>query len=324
MNFVNRALANGGKIVPLIISADKTGGTGLFNPSVINVDGRIFANIRHCQYTLYHSEKGKYEHPWGPLCYLHPENDVTLTTTNYLLELDEDLNIKTEHKVDTSALDVKPLWEFIGLEDCRLVHWDDKMYLSGVRRDTTTNGEGRMELSEIKVLDNSVSEVSRFRIPTPTADYSYCEKNWMPVQDMPYHYVKWSNPTDVVRVDPMNKTCSRVFLSTTHVPKPYDYRGGSQVITLGNYRICLAHIVNLFKSKAGRKNGTYRHVFIIWDKDWNVVKYTEPFDFMGGEIEFVCGMTRYKNDMLISFGFQDNAAYLLKVPVKFIEDFINE
>jgi hypothetical protein len=35
-------------------------------------------------------------------------------------------------------------------------------------------------------------------------------------------------------------------------------------------------------------------------------------------------MAEYNGSILISFGFQDNAAYLLKVDKKFIEDFINE
>ena len=73
-NFVKHCLDNGGVIKPLIIPSELTNGTGLFNPTVfIDDDGRIIANIRHCQYTLYHSEKRVYEHQWGPLVYIHPE-----------------------------------------------------------------------------------------------------------------------------------------------------------------------------------------------------------------------------------------------------------
>jgi hypothetical protein len=322
-NFVTKALDAGGSIVPLLVPPnEKTRGTGLFNPCVYNDNGTLRLNLRHCQYTIYHAEKNRFEHHYGPLIYLNPENDVTLTTTNYYCELDADGMVAQYAPVDTSALDVRPIWEFVGLEDCRMVRWDNKLYLSGVRRDTTTNGQGRMELSEIVVERNTVKEVSRFRIPAPFPDTSYCEKNWMPIEDMPYHYVKWSNPTEIVRVDPVNKTCESVFMGK-FVEKPWDYRGGSQVIPFGEYRICVAHIVNLFKSEQGRKNATYRHVFIVWDKDWNVVKYTEPFDFMGAEVEFCCGMTAHNDDILITFGFQDNAAYLLKVPAKFIGDYVN-
>ncbi|MEY4421856.1 MAG: hypothetical protein RL581_394 [Actinomycetota bacterium] len=45
---------------------------------------------------------------------------------------------------------------------------------------------------------------------------------------------------------------------------------------------------------------------------------------MDGDVEFCVGMAKYKEDLLMSFGFQDNAAYLLRVPEKVVEDFINE
>lgn len=318
-NFVTKCLNAGGSIHPLIIpTAYGTKGTGLFNPSVY-VDGDdLLVNVRHCQYTLYHAEKGKYEHQWGPLCYLNPEDDITLTTTNYLCKMNDSLEIKDIKKVDTSELDVPPIWEFVGLEDCRIVRWDGKLYLSGVRRDTTTNGQGRMELSEIV----NGKEVSRYRIPSTFKDDSYCEKNWVPIIDMPFHYVKWSNPTEIVRVDMEKKTTEQVFLGQ-HTPQPHDFRGGSQVIPFGDYRITIAHLLTKFhKSEAGRKNAQYRHCFIVWDKDWNVVKYGDVFDFMGGEIEFCCGLAEYKGRFLVTFGFQDNAAYLLEVPRYVIEEMV--
>jgi FkbM family methyltransferase len=320
-NFVTRVLQAGGSIHPLIIPAGLgTNGTGLFNPSVFADGDDLLVNVRHCQYTIYHAEKGKYEHQWGPLCYLCPEDDLTLTTTNYLCKMGDDLEIKEITKVDTSKLDVKPIWEFVGLEDARIIRWNDgKLYLCGVRRDTTTTGVGRMELSEI--VDGK--EVSRFRIPAPGKDDSYCEKNWVPVIDMPYHYVKWSNPTQIVKVDPVAKTCEEVFLGKRTEGIPYDFRGGSQVIPFGDYRISIAHVMTkFFKNEQGRKNAEYRHCFIVWDKDWNVVKYGDIFDFMGGSIEFCCGMTEYKGRFMITFGFQDNGAYLLEVPRSLIEEYV--
>lgn len=319
-NFVTRALNAGGSLHPLIIPVSQgTNGTGLFNPSVY-VDGKdLLVNVRHCQYTIYHAELGKFEHQWGPLCYLCPEDDLTLTTTNYICKMGDDLEIRQIRKVDTSKLDVKPIWEFVGLEDCRIVRWDGKLYLSGVRRDTTPNGQGRMELSEIV---NGV-EVSRYRIPSTFKDDSYCEKNWVPIIDMPFHYVKWSNPTEIVKVDMEKKTTEQVFVGV-HKEMPFDFRGGSQVIPFGDYRITIAHVLTKFhKSEAGRKNAQYRHCFIVWDKEWNVVRYGEIFDFMGGEIEFCCGMAEYKGRFLVTFGFQDNAAYLLEVPRSVIEEMVH-
>ena len=39
---------------------------------------------------------------------------------------------------------------------------------------------------------------------------------------------------------------------------------------------------------------------------------------MDGDIEFCCGMALEGRHLLITFGFQDNAAYLLKLPIEAI------
>lgn len=325
-NLVTRVLDAGGSLHPLIVPVQfETQGTALFNPSVYKDGDELLCNVRHCQYTLFHAEKRRFEHQWGPLNYLCPEDDLTLTTVNYLFKLNpKTLETESIHKVDTSKLDVKPIWEFVGLEDARVFRWDDKLYFSGVRRDTTTNGVGRMELSEIVIGDeNTAKEISRWRIPAPGLDNTYCEKNWMPILDMPWHYVKWSNPTEVVKVNPIKKTCETVYIGK-HQPLWTDYRGGSQVIPFGDYRIALTHALTRFdKSPAGRKDAQYRHAMIVWDKDWNVVRYGDFFSFMDAEIEFCCGMAEHDGDFLISFGFQDNSAYVLRTPRKIIEELVH-
>lgn len=317
-NFVAQAFRHGGVLRPLIIPSQETNGTALFNPSIY-VDGDdVLVNVRHCQYTFYHSEKKKFEHEYGPLLYLNPENDITLTTTNYLCKLNsETYEIESHQKIDTSKLDVKPIWEFVGLEDGRLFRWDGKLYLCGVRRDTTPNGVGRMELSEIV----NGKEVSRWRIPGPGKDDTYCEKNWMPILSKPYHFVKWCNPTEIVRVDPIKKTCQTVDL-VDQTPAKRDYRGGSHVITVGKYNICLTHTVNLWFDEAGKKDAIYRHAFIVWDENWNIVKRTKEFSFMDADVEFCCGMAYHNGKILISFGYSDNAAFVLAVNADFVIDYI--
>jgi len=317
-NLAKQVIKNGGSIVPLIINSSETNGTGLMNPSIFNDNGKLILNLRHVQYTLYHT-RGKFENRYGPLAYLNPENDITLTTTNYFCSLDDNLSITSFNRINTSKHDITPIWEFVGLEDARLVRWDNKLYICGVRRDTKINGEGRMELSEIKILDNKVTEISRFRISAPiNDDTSYCEKNWMPILDIPYHFVKWTNPTEVVKVDPIKKTCTQVFLSTDYSSKR-DIRGGSQVITIGDYRVAITHEVDLWQNKNNNKEATYRHRIVTWDKDWNVVNVSDEFDFMTGYIEFCCGLAIKGDNVLVSFGYEDNAAYLLKIPLNYFK-----
>jgi hypothetical protein len=311
-NLVKQIINNGGNIYPLIIPSEYTNGTGLCNPSIYNDNGKILINLRHVQYTLYHTN-GKYENKYGPLVYLNPENDITLRTTNWILEWDN--KIISYNKVDTSKLDIEPKWEFIGLEDARIVKWNNNLYLTGVRRDTTTNGEGRMELSLIK----DYKEIKRTRIQPPTE--SYCEKNWMPINDLPFHYVKWSNPTEVVKV--IDNQAHTVYLGKLFYTEK-DLRGGGNIIRIGDKRIGINHQTKLWKNQQNNKEATYTHNFIVWDLEWNVLKISREFNFLGGMIEFSCGLAEKEDKILITFGYEDSAAYLVEVPIQWLLNWIYE
>jgi len=329
MNLVTKAVKHGGKLAPLVIEKGLTSGTGLMNPSVyIDDDGDILVNLRHVNYTLYHSENTQqFPSRWGPLSYLHPEKDQRLVTTNYLCRLNDDLEMINYTKVDTSALDVDPIWEFVGEEDCRVVRWEGSLYLIGVRRDTTTHGEGRMEYSRIELDKDSwtAREVSRVRMPAPGDNTSYCEKNWVPVLDKPYHFIKWSSPVEVVESLPFREGTRQVSLRQNLQP-PADQRGGSQLVRWGNMYISITHEVSLFKNYLQQKDGIYRHRLCVWDDQLNLVGLSpEPWTFLDARIEFCTGMALHPDgSALISFGFQDNAAFVLRTPGPVIEEMIVE
>jgi len=322
MNFVKHCIENGGSIHPLLIPSKDLKGPSLTNPSIYLDGDKILVNLRNINYTLYHSEKKKYEHPWGPLVYIHPENDWKLRTKNIICEYDENMNQKWYSHIDTSDFPDKELWDFVGLEDARIVRWDDKLYMCGVRRDLDTIGTGRMELSQIEINNQQVKEVAQHRIPIPGNGESYCEKNWMPIVDMPYHFVKWTNGTEVVKYNIETNTTDRVALKHWKDLGCIDLRGGSQVLPFGEGHITLCHETYLTRSEQDRKDGIYRHRFIVWDKNWDIIEVSPQFSFLEGEIEFAVGMCEYGDDYLITFGFQDNASYLLRVNKNLVWEFI--
>lgn len=323
MNFVKLALNSGGTIKPLLVSPEELEGPSLTNPSVLVIDDKIIVNIRNVNYTLYHSELNRFEHMWGPLSYIHPENDMHLRTVNHIQELDENLNPVHSTKIDTSRFDTyQPQWDFVGLEDVRLINWNNKIYAIGVRRDLDTKGTGRMELSELQFTDTQVIEVSRYRIPGPPPDDEYCMKNCTPIEGMPFHLLKWTNPTALLKFDP-NGRQSEVIETGSYISGYNDMRGGSQVLKYKDGYISLIHETELYNSEQGRKNATYRHRFVIWDKNFQIQKFSPLFSFLNMKIEFSCGLARYKDDYLITFGAQDNAAYILRVSQYIVEDFIN-
>lgn len=325
MNLVHKTLQAGGKIAPIIIPDGYHKGIGYMNPSVlVDKDGDILVNLRHINYALYHNEKDqRFPSLWGPLAYLHPEKDQTLRTINYICRLDADLNLINYTQVDTSEFDVEPLWEFHGLEDARLVEWGGQLFQCGVRRDTTTNGQGRMELSAIR-LDKkawTAKEASRDRLPAPGDDASYCEKNWMPIINIPFTLVKWTSPTEIVQV---------LYETTTSGPlegktAPTDLRGGSQVIPFGKHFIAIVHEVDLYKDYMGRKDGVYRHRLVVWDKDFKLIGVSPtPFSFLDAKIEFCAGMAQLNDTLLITFGYQDNAAFILSMPEEVMNTMVSE
>jgi hypothetical protein len=213
----------------------------------------------------------------------------------------------------------------VGLEDARVVQWNGEYFLIGVRRDTTTNGVGRMEYTQID-LDKTnwtAREIHRKRIAAPTPDDSYCEKNWMPVVDKPYTFVKWTLPTEVVYSSPFGADTEQMFVRHSVMPNK-DQRGGSQVIKWDNLYLCVTHEVDLFKNYLGQKDAIYRHRIVLWDEQFNFAGITQPFSFLDGRVEFAVGAAKQGKDLLISFGFQDNAAFVLRVPKLVVEDLITE
>ena len=327
MNLVHKSVSQGGKLAPLILPHSLTSGMGLMNPSIfIDDDGDILVNIRHVNYTLYHSEHDqRFFSPWGPLSYLHPERDQRLVTTNYLCRLDKDLNIINYTEVDYSAFNVPPIWEFVGEEDCRITQWDGNYYLIGVRRDTTINGQGRMEYSKIE-LDKTnwtAKEVQRVRIPPPVDVNSYCEKNWMPILDMPYHFVKWAMPTEIVKANPDKSECEQVLTKSTPTV-PIDQRGGTNIVSWGDYYIAFTHEVKLWRNYLEQKDSIYRHRMIVWDKEFNFVGLSNSFAFLDTPIEFCVGAAVRNGKLLLSFGVQDNAAFVLEVPKKVVNGLVTE
>jgi len=318
MNLVQKAVGQGGKLAPIAIP----GTFGGMNPSVfIDLDGDILVNVRVVNYILYHSEnEQRFPSRWGPLAYLHPEKDQRLVTENYVVRLNSNLEVTDCAKVEMLELH-QPIWEFVGLEDARLVYWDD-YYLIGVRRDTTTNGVGRMEKSKVSIDKDTwtIKEISRERIEVPSQ--SYCEKNWMPILDKPFHFVKWHSPIEVMKAE--GTMAQQVALKQGIQPEK-DQRGGSQLIRWGSVYIAITHEVDLFKNYLQQKDGIYRHRLCVYDDDLNLVGISpEPFSFLDGRIEFCVGAAEYEGDLLVSFGFQDNAAFVLRVPRAIVEDMIAE
>ena len=128
-NLVKYILNDGGIIKDIYIDGKDSNGTGLCNASVLFINDELHMILRNVEYTLHHSEgQKKYQTRYeGPLSYYHRDDYLRLKTTNFYCKLDVDnLDIINYSEIDTTKLYVEPVWTFIGLEDARLVYWDNK------------------------------------------------------------------------------------------------------------------------------------------------------------------------------------------------------
>ena len=146
----------------------------------------------------------------------------------------------------------------------------------------------------------------------------------MPLLNKDFQYIKWTSPTELVQAYPNQTKCDQVKITQGKVVNA-DQRGGSQLVNWGEYYIAITHEVVLAKNYLKQKNGQYRHRLCVWDKDLNLIGISpESFSFLDAQIEFVCGAAVLDNKLLISWGFQDNSAYVLEVPTDVVDALITE
>ena len=311
-------------LAPLRIPITGLDWPGICNPSVFADGDKIRLILRNVNYILHNSiNPYRFWSSWGPVHYLIPEYDHShLRTRNWLCEYTEN-NIKY-NIINTSKNDKPEQWDFVGLEDARLVRWDGKLLAIGVRRDDNPTGVGRMEIMEIT---EDGDELSRTKIEIPWD--SYCEKNWVPIIDMPWHFMRTSNPVCIVKVDPKDlgeKMLAEIVLEKewydiSGVDGIYNapwqegtlFRGSSQVIPYkDNTHIAIVHTCELYLNEMKRKVAKYIHHFIVWDKDWNIIKISPSFSFNDHHIEFTNGLAYSNGRFYIPFALQDNFSYMIE------------
>lgn len=324
--FVNYCLMGGANIVSMDINIHDSMWPGWCNPSIMwdEQDQDFKMIIRNVNYVLHGAtDPVKNWSGWGPVYYSIPgEDGRNLKTQNFIgANKNPETDPWTFKLIKTDAY--KPIWEFQGEEDARIVRWDDKLYTTGVRRDDNKDGRGRMEL--MRISDGNYQEVTRVKVKALNEE-SYCEKNWMPIKDMPFHYVQLANPTVVVKTNPKTGKTEEVVRKERvggMVDEKFDLlRGSSQVIRWGDYWMALVHTCELWFTASGRKFARYCHVFVLWDNDWNIVRMSPLFSFANYNVEFTCGLEYHDGKFYIPFAIEDNFVFLMTVEEEVIRKFI--
>lgn len=317
--FIKYLLNNGADIGSLELEYDENETLASMNPSIwINDDGSAYINIRAVNYNLLNSRYREYTQDDQPIAYVCKDQNH-LKTENYFGTFDIDtLQTNDISKVQMMHLH-EPCWDFHGLEDARIIHWDNDVYLCGVRRDVKDNGEGRMELSKIKYINNQWKETERIRIPAAGNDDAYLEKNWMPIVDKPWYWLKWCSPIEIANYDINERKLNIEFKNNSGCW----YRGDSHLVNINGYYYCFVHTVLNYRinENTNARMSLYKHYILKFDSDLNFLGAFGPFSYDNRfNIEFGCGLAEYNGKCYLTYSENDAVSLIVKFDSKILEN----
>ncbi|MFM9107402.1 MAG: hypothetical protein ACKOWF_11970 [Chloroflexota bacterium] len=136
------------------------------------------------------------------------------------------------------------------------------------------------------------------------------EKNWMPaVSPAGIHVVYACGPTVTLGLD---ATTGRLSMASSRsAPLPaWRFRGGSQLIPLGDGWIAIVHEA----VDHARGDRTYLHRIVRFGPDFSITHYSLPFRLRGEMVEYVAGLARSRDRLLVTYAVGERAAIAASVP----------
>lgn len=263
------------------------------NPSVCMYDGYLHVLVRTVNYRM--NELGQYliQGADGSIT-----NDNPINTRNYLLGLDNDLNVEEQMRIHNEK--IEPKWSLVrGYEDMRIFERADELWFSATARDRIETGMPQQVLGRI-INGQAIFERAM-------SDGSICEKNWMPIVGS--DPLRFAYRLDRF-VDSYGNELSKhnIGIDVGHIA------GGSQVIPFKGGYLCLVHEAR--HRPDGDPRRYYSHRFAWLDHLFNCRKLTRLFCFHAREqIEFAAGLCWHPdgNSLVISYGVRDEQAALATV-----------
>lgn len=324
MQLVTLAAKHGGKLFPLPASNSLTRGRALLNPSITQLSNKqflIFARLTNFMLPVEFSAATRAHKQM-----LIDENRTHFQSEAIALILNDRLEIVAESKVEFSPTESK--WIYQGLEDLRITTWNNRFYASGTRRDYQSDGRGRIEILEFEndSRNSTWKEVSKSIPIASSLENSFLEKNWVPVSDKPFTYVRWTIPTEVLKLKDWDSGQSEI---DTHSKNIYQYvpelRGGTELVRWGDGYLSFVHQSVPQQSYLGCVSLTYQHRLVVWSEDLKIQQVSDkPFGVMFGKVEFLSGLATYNGGLLLTFGYQDSCACLLELPKSAVDELIQE
>jgi hypothetical protein len=72
----------------------------------------------------------------------------------------------------------------------------------------------------------------------------------------------------------------------------------------------------------GETKRKYYHRWVWSDKDFKEIEFSKPFILEKPQIEFIAGLAKLGDDVLIGYGIEDKEAWLGVVPEKEVDSYL--
>ena len=296
---------NGG-CIPVLHSFKDLAGNEKFptNISITNHQGKLISNIRLTDYTYI---------PVGTPNVIHYISHSTDTCTctcscNAIFEVNNDIHPLVYETNGDTGFKLNQV-SFKGLEDIRLIHWNDKLYGIGFRPDII---EGQVIPQLIEYNDDLTINRS-WVINT----HKNMEKNWQPIEDIPFTFMYDPDRSETItlNINELKEADNNTKPTIINELNPPDFSfnlcGSSQLIKYRDGYISLCHTSHRWRSTDEKIHWQYNHYFVRYDKDLNKIWVSQPFKFVNECMEFCCGMTILNDTVYISFSMYDGINHIL-------------
>jgi glycosyltransferase involved in cell wall biosynthesis len=223
-------------------------------------------------------------------------------TRNWLATLDAEFRVTSAREIrDLARGPARHPSHWDGFEDCRLFSLGGRLHASATVLDRSPDPRAEIALLELDDAGDVTSvEVQRSVRP------DVHQKNWVPlVRGGELLFVYKTDPTVLLGYDPESRQ-ARVRQVGRPPLRLEALRGGSQAIRVPGGWLYVAHEV-VFGEPPRRK---YLHRFVLLDEGLRVAAVTDPFTFLGRDIELCAGLARdgESGRLVASFGVDDARA----------------
>lgn len=280
------------------------------NPSIVVHRGELISSIRTVNYTI--TESGHYAIKDGNGGI---STDFPIRTETYIAKLDSQFKVVDLLPVDHPDDMPAPKYGMVmGFEDVRLFVRDGHLRFSSCVREMNDEGMCEQVIGRLDPVKGNRYRMSHWKRVLP--EKREHEKNWAPL------VTPNGQQFFMYRLD---STVDNQGVVTKIIDLPIDVghiSGGSQFIHMAGLYLGVVHVANV---RADNHQRYYFHRFVLLDKEFKLVKISQPFTFRDRQIEFCSGLCRHPNgkEFVLSYGIKDRQACFATVGIEDVARFLD-